>query len=84
MERDANELNVVHEQDLEEVLRKAGLLERLQENTLKCKFCGINITLENIHSLLPQAEGFSLICDEPRCVQALSEYLLEKNKGVLG
>lgn len=81
MEEDKRELDVVHEQDLENVMRKANLWEELQARHLKCKFCGTTITSDNLHSIFPQAEGFSLTCDSAECVQELSRYMREKNRG---
>jgi hypothetical protein len=84
MESDEKEIDAIHEQDLESVLKKLGFYEQMIQGILKCKFCGSQITMENLHSILPHSSGFSFICDKPECVQKLVEYLEEKNKTKLG
>jgi len=84
MDAEIREIDAVHENDLKSVLQKAGALDSLEAGTVKCKFCGTQITLENIHSILPQPDGFSFTCDNPICVQKLAAYLETKNAGRVG
>ena len=84
MDINEKELNVVHENDLVALLKKINFYNKLVEGTLKCKFCHKPITIENLHSILPQSAEFSFICDEPVCVQTLVKYLNEKNSTVVG
>ncbi len=76
---DKNEVSAVHEEDLEGTLRKIGLLDELNTGKIKCKFCSTQITLSNMHSILPHSQGFSFICDKPECTKKLMEYLEENN-----
>ncbi|ETB63823.1 TPA: hypothetical protein DIC38_02215 [Candidatus Nomurabacteria bacterium] len=79
MELDKKDIDVIHEDDLIDVLKKIGFYDKLLENKVICKFCNSTITLENIHSILPQSDTFSFICDNPTCIETLIKYLDNKS-----
>lgn len=80
MDNENKQLNAVYEKDLDNLLRKMGIKEDFDAGKIKCKFCKETISKENLHSILPQASAFNLICDKPECVIALAEYLDERKK----
>ena len=70
-------LKSVHDQDLERLFERLGILGKLKHRKLKCKFCKTIITLENLHSLFPQSGSIKLVCDRTECVKELSSLLRE-------
>lgn len=80
MEKETKQLNTVHENDLDNAFNQLGIKEDFENNKLHCKFCGKVVNKENIYSILPESSTVNLICDDPKCVTSLMEYLEEKNK----
>ena len=66
-------IQTVHDQDLEKLLTKLGLLEKLQNNLLRCAFCNTVITLDNLQGIFKEKEEIKLICDKPSCYKQLME-----------
>ena len=80
MEIEKRQISAVHENDLDNVLEGFGIKDRFDSGTLKCKFCGIGVTKDNLYSILPEGGSFSVVCDKPECISALLEHLEEKRK----
>lgn len=78
MDQEKKKLNAVHEKDLSNLLVQLNLLDKVNAGEIKCKFCSTVITLQNIHSILPESGGFNFVCDAPECVNKLMQYLDEK------
>jgi len=72
-------LNAVHDNDLEALLIKLNLLDKIKNGELKCKFTQETITLENLHSIFPEEGTIKLVSDSPKAIILLSEYINEKN-----
>lgn len=70
-------IRAVHDQDLEKILEGLGILDKFKRGELKCKFCNITITFDNLHSFFPQSENIKLVCDSSNCVRELSKLLRE-------
>jgi len=73
------ELKAVHNDELVELLNKLDLLEKINKKSLKCKFTNTIITLENLHSIFPEAGSIKLVCNSPEAIKQLSEYINEHN-----
>lgn len=72
-------LNAVHDNDLEALLKKLNLLEKINNGELKCKFTKVIITLENLYSIFPEEGTIKLVADSPEAIKSLSEYINDKN-----
>jgi hypothetical protein len=72
-------LHAVHDDDLEALLTKFNLLEKVKQGQIKCKFTQEIITLENLHSIFPEEKTIKLVCDSPEAIKLLSEYINDKN-----
>ena len=72
-------LNTVYDTDLEELLVKLYLYDKIKERKIKCKFTDEIITMENLHSIFPEENTIKVICDSPTAIKLLSEYINEKN-----
>lgn len=72
-------LNAVHDNDLEALLKKLNLLDKIKSGEFKCKFTKEIITLENLHSIFPEEGTIKLVSDSPEAIKSLSEYINEKN-----
>jgi hypothetical protein len=58
-----------HERELETILSKLKLLEKIQKGEIKCAFCGKTITQENFGALLKRGNNILIICDDPSCIE---------------
>jgi hypothetical protein len=67
-------LNVVHDDELLQLIEKLGLKKRMDEGKLKCKFTGTVITFENLYSLFPESGDIKLVCDTPEAIKLFIEY----------
>ena len=72
-------LNVVHDNDLIDLLKKLNLFEKIQKGELRCKFTDTVITIQNLHSIFPESGSIKLVCDSPQAIKKLSEYINEHN-----
>ncbi len=64
-------LRAVHDDDLEEVLRKLALHADFSHGRLKCAFCNDTINWDNLHSLFPDSGAVKCTCNRPPCVNQL-------------
>jgi len=58
-----------HERELETILSKLKLLEKIQKGEIKCIICGKTITKENFGALLKKGDNILIICDDPSCIE---------------
>lgn len=72
-------MNAVHDNDLEVLLIKLNLLEKINRGELKCKFTKEIITLENLHSIFPEEGTIKLVSDSPEAIKLFSEYINDKD-----
>ena len=72
-------LNAVHDDNLEALLKKLNLLEKINSGKVKCKFTGTTITLDNLHTIFPEEGTIKVVCDSPEAIKKLSEYINDKN-----
>lgn len=73
-------LITVHDNDLEKLLEKLGVLQDVRDGKKKCKFTGTIITLENLHSIFPESGDIKFVSDDPEAIKQLSVYLNQKRK----
>lgn len=78
MVAEKEKIKAIFETDLQKVLTKIGLIEKLNKSELLCKFCGEVITLDTLHSILPEAGTYNVLCSKPECAIRLAEYLENK------
>lgn len=62
-----NQLNVVHDSDLENLLRSLNVYDAIMSGQKKCLFCETNITMENILSIVPHKGTIEFICNNTKC-----------------
>ena len=72
-------LNAIHDDDLEGLLSKLNLLDKIKQGKIKCKFTDTTITLDNLHSIFPEEKTIKVVFDSPEAIKLLSEYINEKN-----
>ena len=72
-------LNAIHDDDLEALLSKLNLLEKIKKGEIKCKFTGEIITIENLHSIFPEEGTIKVVSGSPEAIKLLSEYINDKN-----
>lgn len=62
-----NKMKVVHDNDLEQLLKSLNVYEGVFHSDYKCLFCNRIITLENIDSIVPYERSIQFTCDNPEC-----------------
>jgi hypothetical protein len=72
-----DKLKAVHDDDLDILLERLGIIGKFTRQKLKCSFCKTVITKENLHSIFPRSGSIKFVCDNPECVVELSELLRE-------
>lgn len=72
-------LNAIHDIDLEALLIKLNLFDKINSGKIHCKFTGEIITIRNLHSIFPEEGVIKLVCDSPEAIKQLSEYINDKN-----
>ena len=72
-------LNTVYDTDLEELLVKLNLYDKIKEGKIKCKFTDEIITFDNLHSIFPEEKTIKVVCDSASAIKLLSEYINDKN-----
>lgn len=70
-------IQAVHEQDLEKILEGLDLLDKFKHGELKCNFCRSRITFDNLHSFFPQSGDIKFVCTNSNCFRKLSKLLRE-------
>ena len=62
-----------HERDLEKILNKFALLEKMKNNALKCNICNTLITKENFGCIyLSKENKIDISCSNPECLEKVS------------
>lgn len=76
-----NKVKAVHDDDMEKLLDKLGILERVKNKELKCKFCNEVIEIPHIHSLFPESGSIKVVCNGTDCILKLAIYIREGKTG---
>jgi len=66
-------VKAIHDSDLERVLRRLGLYEKLVRGELKCAICGRPLTLENLGGLYKENGEVKLVCNRIECLVEAAE-----------
>jgi hypothetical protein len=66
-------LKAVHDDDLLKLLEKLDLVNKFNTGQIKCAFCGVIISFDNLLSLFPDSGTIKLVCTKPSCVVSLME-----------
>jgi len=64
----ANVIKAIHDTDLERVLKKLGLYEKLVKGKLRCAICGRSLSLENLGGLYKEGGEVKLVCNRIGCL----------------
>lgn len=62
-----NKMKVVHDNDLKKLLLSLNVYEDVINKKYKCLFCGRDITMDNIDSIMPYEQTIQFTCDEENC-----------------
>jgi len=68
-----NVVKAIYDSDLEKILKKLGLYERLLKGELKCAICGRPLTLENLGGLYRENGEVKLVCESIQCLVEAAE-----------
>ena len=66
------EIPAIHDKDLRQILKKYGLEEKLDNNTLTCSLCGNIITWETISALKVSGDTLDIYCNDLDCLEFAS------------
>jgi hypothetical protein len=75
------EILAVHKERLEEFLKSIGLWEQLVKGELKCVFCGVPITVDNIGLIVPSKGKIVVCCSKSECMFKVKELREGKSEG---
>ena len=82
-ERVYQTLKTVHENDIDRLLSKYGLLEQLNKKEIKCAFCNNVVAKDSIYSFYRELNSIKIICSQRDCVTRFLEFLdNKKNKPI--
>lgn len=70
---DKGEIQAVHDDDLEILLKSLGVFEDIINGKKKCDFCDAVITLDNIQCVFPREGEICFCCTEEGCYRLLLE-----------
>ena len=73
-----NAVKAVYEDDFQQFLKQIGILDEVTKGSIKCKFCGEPVSLDNIVSVFPEGGTIKVVCDKPQCITAMNNYFNEK------
>lgn len=62
-----NQMKVVHDDDLERLLKSLNVYEDVSNGKYECLFCHNKITLQNIDAIVPYEGSVQFTCDNPDC-----------------
>ncbi len=79
MDHREQDINAIHERDLDKFLAQEKLIDKFQNGEVLCKFCKDQITKGNIYSILPESGAFNFICQKTECVSKFLEHIESKN-----
>ena len=71
-------MDAVHVDDLENLLNKVGLLDKLNSGQLKCKFCRNIVSEDDIYSVIKDSGQHKVVCERANCVSQLMQFLAER------
>jgi hypothetical protein len=75
------EILAVHKERLEEFLKSIGLWEPLVKGELKCVFCGVPISVDNIGLIIPSKDKIVVCCSKSECIFKAKELREGKSEG---
>lgn len=68
MSKTVNVIKAVHDVDLERVLKRLGLYEKLARRELRCAVCGRPLSLENLGGIYKENGEVKLVCNRIECL----------------
>jgi len=68
MSSDYFDLLVFHETEIEAMLRKLNLLEKVDAGEVKCAICNKTITKENFGGVFKKENKIFVVCDDLKCI----------------
>lgn len=75
-QRDQVAIKAVHDEHLISYLRSLGF-DPDAKRLAPCKFCGSDVTLENLAAIFPQSGAIKVVCDQADCLMEIQELLRE-------
>lgn len=70
-------VNLIHDKDLEMVLAKLGILKKIKQEKIKCKFTKSIITIDNLHAVFYENNDIKCVSSSATAIKEFSEYLNE-------
>ncbi|HEY0030019.1 MAG TPA: hypothetical protein VGC65_04620 [Bacteroidia bacterium] len=63
------DIPAIHDDDLKTILKKYELLTKFESGEVKCCYCNISLTWDNIYGLILKNNIPQLICDSIECLE---------------
>ena len=68
------EINTIHDDDLDDFLKKIGVFNDYQNNKLKCCFCGNILRDNNFYAILPKGKEITFCCNQKGCIEKINTF----------
>jgi len=68
---DKRKLLAFHEKNIDSILDKLGLLEKIKKGEIKCVICNKVITKKNLGAILKRNDKLLIICDSLECLEKI-------------
>ncbi|MDD4000764.1 MAG: hypothetical protein PHX62_07740 [Bacilli bacterium] len=66
-----DKLKLVYDDDLVKYLKSIGYYDSIIEGKNLCRFCGAQITIENLEIIVPNENVVEFICSNKNCLNQL-------------
>jgi len=81
MSQDYYDLLVFHEREVEALLKKLNLLEKVNAGQVMCVVCNKTITKENFGGVFKKENRVLVVCDDLQCVETARAQVDELKNG---
>ena len=71
-------IKVVHDNDLNKLLKSLGIYDEVINGHKKCKFCGDIIDLNNLETIFPESGDIKFNCNKSSCLSRLYDFINAK------
>jgi len=71
---DEYRLKVFHERDIDTLLTRLGLIEKIEKKELKCAICKKIITKENLGAIYKKKNKIIIVCDSIECLEKIEGF----------
>lgn len=61
-------IKLLYDDNVEDYLQSIGYLSQIINGKIQCKYCGEEITIENLEAIYPSEDDIEFICSRDLCL----------------